>query len=291
LDHAKPRTRTTFLLPTDHNIDPDEHISLLERFLKLAPSLVPPEPISSHAPMLRHPDLSLANILLAPGSTKIAGIIDWQDAVAFPLFMQAGYPAFCEHDWSQSQELKIPTLPEAFDNMDAEEWMEATTKFRLKEANLYYTAATGIHNDAHLSTLQIPHLGMRQYLTQQTGYPWDADVVNLRAALVGVTSSNIWDRISTLPCPVSFPEEERERALSESREWNESEALLSRIRDDLGVDLEGGTEPGNFEWASRRNLEFRMEFLRQSEDHEREVCWRNWPYKDDEDSSTAPRLE
>lgn len=197
--------------------------------------------------MLRHPDLSLANILLAPGSTKIAGIIDWQDAVAFPLFMQAGYPAFCEHDWSQSQELKILTLPETFDNMDTEERMEATTKFRLEQANLYYTAATGIRNDAHLRTLQIPHLGMRQYLTQQTGYPWDADVVNLRAALVGVTSSHIWGRISTLPCPVSLPEEERERALSESREWDESEALLSRIRDDLGVDLEGGTEPGNFE--------------------------------------------
>lgn len=73
--------------------------------------------------------------------------------------------------------------------------------------------------------------------------------------------------------------------MNKSREWNESEALLSKIRDDLGVDLEEDTEPGNFEWTSRRNWEFRMEFVRQSDVHERETCWRNWPYRDDEDSS------
>jgi hypothetical protein len=233
--------------------------------------------------------LSLANILLVPGSTKIASIIDWQNSIIFPLFMQAGYPVFCEHDSSRPQSLNIPTLPEGFDNMSAEEQIQAKTKFRLEEANLYYTAATGIHNDEHLKALRIPHLGMRQYLIQQTGYPWDADVINLRAALAGVTSANVWNNVSSQPCPVSFSDEEREKAMSESCEWIESEALLSTIRNNLGIDLEGGTEPENFKWASHRNLEFRMEMLRQSEEHEREICWRNWPYKDDEDSSSPPR--
>lgn len=78
---------------------------------------------------------------------------------------------------------------------------------------------------------------------------------------IGITISNIWNSISSQPCPVSFSEEKRNRAMSESGEWNESEALLSRLRDDLGVDLEGGTGLDNIEWASKRNLEFRMEFL------------------------------
>lgn len=69
--------------------------------------------------------------------------------------------------------------------------------------------------------------------------------------------------------------EKREKAIDESREWNESEAMLSRVRDDLGIDLEGGTEPENFEWASRRNQELRMEFLRQADKGEREICRRN----------------
>lgn len=289
-EHAKPQPRKTFLLPTDHNIDPSEQADLLTKFLQLSPLLVPPEQ-TFRTPTLRHPDLSLSNILLTPGSTKIASIIDWQDTVAFPHFMQAGYPAFCEHDWSQTQSLKIPTLPEEFDKLTPEEKTQAKTKLRLDEANLYYTAATGVYNEEHMKALKIPHLGMRQYLTQQTVYPWDADVINLRAALVGVTTPNIWNSISSQPCPVSFSEEEREKAMNESSEWNESEALLSRIRENLGIDLEGGTGIDNFEWASQRNLEFRLEFLRQAEDHQREICWRNWPYKDDTDFSSPPNID
>ena len=272
LDHAKPQPRQTFLLPTDYNIDPSEHSALLTKILKLAPFLLPAEQ-KFHVPALRHPDLSLSNILLAPRSTKIASIIDWQDAVAFPLFMQAGYPPFCEHDWSRTQSLKIPKLPKEYDSMSTDDKVQAKIKFRLEESNLYYTAATGIHNKEHINALRIPHLGMCQYLIQQTGYPWDADVIILRAALVGITTPNIWNHISPLqPCPVSFSEEERENAMSDSDAWNESEALLSRVRDNLGIDLEGGTDPDNFEWASRRNLEFRTEFLRQAEVHERELC-------------------
>lgn len=79
--------------------------------------------------------------------------------------------------------------------------------------------------------------------------------------------------------------------MDESLQWNESEALLSRVRNGLGIDLEGGTEPDNFEWAYQKNLEPRLEMLRQSQVHERETCWRNWPYKEDEDWSSPPHLD
>lgn len=76
--------------------------------------------------------------------------------------------------------------------------------------------------------------------------------------------------------------------MEESNEWNESEELLAILRNDLGIDPEGGTEPANFEWASRRNLEYRLEMLRQAEEDERDICWRNWPFKDDTDVSSPP---
>ncbi|EAU34897.1 predicted protein [Aspergillus terreus NIH2624] len=91
--HAKAQPRQIFLLPTNYDIHPCEYTSLLSQFLQLAPHITPP-PGSYSAPTLRHPDLSLSNIILAPGSSKISSIIDWQDAVIFPRFMQAGYPAF-----------------------------------------------------------------------------------------------------------------------------------------------------------------------------------------------------
>lgn len=280
--HAKPQPRQTFLLPTKYDIHPSEHTSLLSRFLQLAPHLIPPGSYS--APTLRHPDLSLSNILLAPGSSKIVSIIDWQDAVIFPRFMQAGYPAFCEHDFSKPQSLQIPSLPDDFDEMDIDQQRQCRAIFRLEEANLYYTAATGVHNDQHMAVLKLPHLGMRQCLHRQTGYPWDGDVINLRAALVGITTPSVWSSISSVVCPVVFSDEEREAAMAESQEWNESEQLLSRVREHLDIDPEGGTDPDNFERAVEGNRQFRMEMVRQAEADQREICWKNWPYKDEDDS-------
>jgi hypothetical protein len=169
LSHLQHYAKPKFLLPTDYDIDTSEHASLLSKFLRLAPSLVPAE-TSLQKPTLKHPDLSLANILLVSGSSKIARIIGWQDATISPSFMQAGYPSFCEHDSSRTQSLKIPTLPEEFHSMSEEKQTEILINFRLEEANLYYTAATGIHNEAHLNALRIPHFGMRQYLIQQTAF-------------------------------------------------------------------------------------------------------------------------
>lgn len=285
--YAKPQPRQTFLLPTDYNIHPSEHTSLLSQFLQLAPHLI--RPGSYSAPTIRHPDLSLSNILLAPGSSKIISIIDWQDATILPRFMQAGYPAFCEHDASQPQSLEIPSLPDDFDKMSIDEQRKIKAIFRLEEANLYYTAATGVHNEEHMNVLKTPHLGMQQYLLRQTGYPWDADVINLRAALVGITTPSVWSKISSAACPVVFSEEEREAAIAESQEWNESEQLLSRVREHLWIDLEGGTEPDNFERAVEGNRQFRMEMVRQAEAGQQEICWRNWPYKDQEDNSMPPQ--
>lgn len=148
--------------------------------------------------------------------------------------MQAGYPVFCKHDSSRVQSLDIPALPDNFNDLSDGKKAQAIIKQRLEEMNLYYTAATGIHNEQHLKALRTPFLSMRKYLTQQTGYPWDADVINLRAALVGITSSIVWSRISPFRCPMSIYQEERERSIEESSEWNESEALLSRVRMILG---------------------------------------------------------
>ncbi|KAE8151707.1 kinase-like domain-containing protein [Aspergillus avenaceus] len=286
--HAKPQPRQTFLLPTDHNIHPSEHNSLLSQFLQLAPHLI--RPGSHSAPTLRHPDLSLSNILLAPKSSKIISIIDWQDAAIFPRFMQAGYPVFCEHDASKPQSLQIPSLPGNFDEMDIDEQRQTKAVFRLEEANLYYTAATGVHNEQHMDVLKTPYLGMQQYLLRQTGYPWDADVINLRAALVGITTPSVWSKISSAECPVVFSDEQRQTAMAESEEWNESEQLLLRVREYLNIDSEGGTEPENLERAVEGNLQFRMEMVRQAEPDQREISWRNWPYKDKDDSSIPPQI-
>lgn len=284
--HAKPQPRQRFLLPTEHDILHSEHISLLSQFLQLAPHLIPPD--SCRVPTLRHPDLSLNNIMLAPGSTKIISLLDWQDAVVFPRLMQAGFPVFCEHDSSQPQSMRVPSLPDNFGEMKFEQQMQYKAIFRLEEANLYYTAVTGIHNGQHMDVLRLPYLEIRQYLIRQTGYPWDADLINLRMALVGITDPSVWSEISSAACPVVFSDEERKTAKAESQDWNESEQLLSQIRDYLNIDVEGGTEPDHFEGAVELNGQARVTFVQQGEVGEREMAWGNWPYKDDGDDSLPP---
>ncbi|KAK1144326.1 hypothetical protein N8T08_005478 [Aspergillus melleus] len=288
-NHAKAQPRQTYLLPTDYNVLPSEHTSLLSKCLQLAPHLIPPSPHTVPTP--RHPDSSLSNIILAPGTTKIISIIDWQDTVIFPRFMQAGYPAFCEHDSPRPQSMHIPSLPDDFDMMEIEQQRQFKAVFRLEEANLYYTAALGVYNDKHMDSLRLPYLGMRQYLLRQTGYPWDADVITLRAALVGITTPFVWSGISSTACPIVFSDEERETATAESEEWNESEQILSRVREHLDIDLEGGTEPGNFERAVEGNRQFRVEMVRQADMGQRELCWRNWPYKDNDDDDSMPSAD
>ncbi len=274
-----------FLLQTEEFVDPNTHLSLLSKYLTIAPHLVPQEQRLS-APTLRHPDLSLANVFLVPNSTKISSIIDWQDAAVLPLFMQAGYPAFCEHDTSRPQSLAKPVLPENFDQMSSADKQIAMAKFRLEEANVYYTAATGLGNPAHLRALRLRHLGLRQYLISQAGFPWDADVINLKAALVGIWQQ--WEEISSEPCPISFSAEEQEKASSEASEWREAADILSEMKSSLGIDDEGGTEPENLEHAREMSQELRLSMLSRVESHERELCWQMWPFKNSDDHSPVP---
>jgi hypothetical protein len=93
--------------------------------------------------------------------------------------------------------------------MDIGQQRQTRAIFRLEEANLYYTAATGVQNERHMDILKSPYLGMRQYLLRQTGYPWDGDVVNLRAALVSITTPSVWSKIFSVECPVQFSDEEK----------------------------------------------------------------------------------
>lgn len=99
--------------------------------------------------------------------------------------------------------------------------------------------------------------------------PWDGDLVNLRAALIGVHSK--WsDLVGERPCPISFMNEEMQFAMEESREWNEAAEVLTTIRDTLGIDEEGDTNPENYNRAAALNKEWRIQMLKEAKTEEKE---------------------
>lgn len=62
-----------------------------------------------------------------------------------------------------------------------------------------------------------------------------------------------------------------------------------RVREHLGIDLEGGTEPKNYERALEGNWQFGTEMSRQAEKGQADVDWHNGPYKNDDDDSMSLR--
>lgn len=182
-----------------------------------------------------------------------------------------------------------PVLPNNFDQMDTAEKQSALANFRLEEANVYYTAVTGLENAAHLEVLRLRNLELRQYLVSQAVFPWDADFINLKAALIGLYQR--WDEISSMPsnpCPLLFSLEEQEKTSSDAAEWRESAQILASMRGLMGIDDKGGTDPDNFSRAREMNHELRLAMLRKVESHEREICWQTWPFKDSDDKSPVP---
>lgn len=285
VQYGQPRRRQFFLSFSEQKIEPKDHISLLSQYGLVAPYIIPKqEDLTS--PTLRHPDLHQSNIFLRPQSTDIIGIIDWQGASILPFFFQSGFPVFCDRDPERPQLLERPKLSENFEEMSAGEQEEALINLKHDQANLYYTAATGLKCQRHLEALRLPYLQMRQYLVKQAGMPWDGDLVNLRAAMVGVYLK--WaDLVGDRTCPISITEEEVRSAIQESREWNEAAEMLTTIRDTLGIDGEGGTDPENFDRAAALNKEWRMQMFKEAKAEEKERCWQIWPFKDDGDDSAA----
>ncbi|KAL9103637.1 MAG: hypothetical protein Q9163_001332 [Psora crenata] len=283
---GQPRHRQFFFSYSEQKIDPKDHITLLSKYCLVAPQLVPKQE-GLGSPTLQHPDLHQSNIFLCPQSKQILSIIDWQGSSILPFFVQSGYPALCDHELGRIQSLEKPELSDDFDKMGPEQQKEALLKLKREQASLYYITATGVKCETHLRALRLPYLEMRQCLIMQAGMPWDGDLVNLRAALIGVHSK--WKAlVGEYPCPISFTDEEVRIAMQESEEWNEAAELLATIRNTLGIDGEGGTDPGNYSRAYILNKEWRMQMLKGVRAEEREQCWRVWPFKDNEGDSECP---
>jgi hypothetical protein len=128
--------------------DPQEHANSLKDYLSLIPYLVPADS-TSHTPTLRHPDLSLNNILITDDLT-ITGFIDWQQAMVLPAWLTAGIPpAFENHADEGSRGLQIPKLPDDLQSMDKSARARAEEQYRRRHIHFWYLALTRQLNEQH----------------------------------------------------------------------------------------------------------------------------------------------
>lgn len=144
---------------------PSDHIENLERYLRIASSLIPRDWASCFH--IRHPDLRPGNIIVSrsPDSNlHIVGLIDWQHTSILPLFLLASISQQLQnYDDPGSQSMTRPLLPENLDHLDETQRSREMELYRRRLVHYHYVENTEVQraslcdiDGTHECTPQLP---------------------------------------------------------------------------------------------------------------------------------------
>ncbi|KZT33449.1 protein kinase subdomain-containing protein PKL/CAK/Fmp29 [Sistotremastrum suecicum HHB10207 ss-3] len=191
---------------------PADHIENLDRYLRIAPLLMPQNPVLHHFRM-RHPDLHPSNVIVSRSEKSneliITGLLDWQHASILPLFLSAEMPErFQNYDDSISQALIPPLLPENIQELDKPELTHALTLYIKRLPHFHYIKNMEKHNKLHYEAFSDPLSMFIGRLCHQAGVPWQGETHDLKAALTEATER--WEELTggDVPCPIAFEPED-----------------------------------------------------------------------------------
>ncbi|KAH9873194.1 hypothetical protein J1614_005592 [Plenodomus biglobosus] len=267
--------------------DPMVHITSLEKYLQVAPHLVP---TSSElmSPVLRHPDMQPNNIFISE-DYKITSLIDWQHAIVLPTFLAAGIPnSFQNYSDPESRFFTPPHLSAHLDSLDDFERAQAQEQFRRRHVHFFYLGFTQRLNQRHWHALEEETDILRRRIFDHAGEPWEGLNTPLQYDLVQVSQN--WSKIASLTdqhrfmptCPVSFTHEEAERIDALDDSHRDADGDVETINELLGIGSDGWIPNDRFETAKCKAAEIRQQALASAEDDPwlREMSERHWPFDD-----------
>ncbi|KAF1348371.1 kinase-like protein [Lizonia empirigonia] len=270
--------------------DPMVHAELLERYLRVAPHLIPTSP-ELNFPVLRHPDIQPNNIFISK-DYRVTSLIDWQHATALPTFLAAGIPnSFQNYGDAESRSFTPPRLPVDLDSLGEFERAQAREEFRRRQVHFFYLGFTQRFNQRHWRALEEETDLLRRRIFDHAGEPWEGVNTALQYDLVQVSQS--WDKIvhldndgTALTCPVSFTQKEAERIDALDDSHRDADGDVEQINELLGIASDGWTLNERFESAMSKSAEIREQALASADDDPwlREMSERHWPFDNyDED--------
>ncbi|KDQ17263.1 hypothetical protein BOTBODRAFT_64281 [Botryobasidium botryosum FD-172 SS1] len=271
---------------------PEQHISLLERWLCLSSAVLPTES-QLNAPVLSHPDLHAANLFVRsptpaaiPGSTEctgvadtakskppssdITGIIDWQGATVRPLF-ETVVPQFLE---VTPNNLTFVKLPGAFEPPAV---LVNADKLSVREQ------ATIKRELALVDVMQQPTT------TYFASHSWSDGLPNLERVLINLHAAygkGIPAHPNYPECPVTFSTEDQKRC---DQEFDQIVGIEEKIENALqitlmekGIDLHpvGAVFAEDFEEAQKEVARFLADLLEDANSHQADVIRRLWPTRE-----------
>ncbi|KAJ7606653.1 protein kinase subdomain-containing protein PKL/CAK/Fmp29 [Roridomyces roridus] len=194
---------------------PSDRAESLNRYLLIAPSIVPHDPALSSF-RIRHPDLSHeGNILVSKTSDsdewKICSLIDWQYASILPISLSAGIPGCVDkNDGDPSFDPKTrPSLPVDFADLDDVLQDRELDRLRRHLRHYLYLKDTEELNPLHHAAMTDP--------------PNAAPPTSLRPILLPVTRE--WDALAgpaAGPCPIAFDSED----VTAANRWHKDQVAV-----------------------------------------------------------------
>ncbi|KAI0760749.1 protein kinase subdomain-containing protein PKL/CAK/Fmp29 [Fomes fomentarius] len=267
---------------------PSDHIKNLNRFLLIAPSLIPQNP-ALRCFRIRHPDLQQSNIIVSKSpdsSWKVVSLLDWQHATILPPFLLASIPERLQnYDDPVSQSLTRPSLPDNLDKLDESEQSRAKALYRRRLVHYYYFKSTAEHNKLHYTALTDPAGVLLRRLFYHASDPWEGETLALKVALIEATEE--WERLTGggPPCPVVFDAEDVRETLRLDAEQTEADRMYEACRAMVGFESEGWVSTARYEEAMTRAKQLKTDVLAAAaSEEERAEIMAHW-FLDDMDET------
>ncbi|RAL14787.1 aminoglycoside phosphotransferase family protein [Aspergillus homomorphus CBS 101889] len=246
LAHREKAWIQLYAVPRGDNDEPDTagqnspacHIELIDKYLQVAPILLPEDP-TIVAPYLFHNDLHNGNIFVEDG--KITSVIDWQGLWAAPRWLHGRPPKLIRYQGEM-----ILRLPENFQELDAEE--KKKVRRTISKSVVQYVYQTEVEKEIPvLYEVFVTDYGRLRcnpvFFVVDT---WSNEIVCLRESLLQIVK--YWDEMGFgFPCPIHFTEEERRTHLEAADGWNNVQDFWDAISPVL--DRDGWTHADTYDEA------------------------------------------
>ena len=268
-----------------YNYQPQSHLKhavALEKYLQIAPYLIPHDCPALHRPAIRHPDLQPNNIFITD-DLEVRGLIDWQHSTILPLFLQCGIPESLQNYGDEiSESLQFPTLPNNFDELEEIEQFQQAELLRRRQLHYFYVKLTAERNPEHYEALTLHFSTLRQRLFHHASDPWEGDNTTLKADLVTLFKN--WVEVNhdaRTPCPISFTVDELTECLRLERAQSEADEQFQACKEVIGIGHEGWVPVAHYDEAKGCERKLRADALDAAEtEEERERIKENWIFDD-----------
>ncbi|RDW61118.1 aminoglycoside phosphotransferase family protein [Aspergillus mulundensis] len=265
--YAVPKPADDPLVTSASQNSPSRHISLLERYLKVAPYLFPSDP-DVVAPHLWHNDLHSANIFVQNG--RISSVIDWQETWAAPFLFLGRHPRLVAYSGDI-----ILQPPADFNELPPEE--KRAIRARMSKSIILYLYEKKIAKEVPLldKVIRYPHGRTRCDAINFAGDTWEDDILPLRESLIRM--ERYWGEMGLEgPCPIHFTEDELRLHAEEGDGWNEVQDFWESVS--FIVSRDGWTPNDRYGDALTLFTELRETGLKsmvgkEREDFERQTNW------------------